>query len=212
MAKVVVFGFTGYAGGAITAELLSRGHSVVGVARNAAAEAPTGVEVRTGSIFDEALVADVAQGADHIVVALRAQSDPLLITALPALSKAAIAEGARLSFVGGAGSLNVTEGGPRVFDSADFPAQFQPEARAHAEILEALRESPAALDWFYVSPAASFGAWNAGERTGAFRVGGDVLMVDEAGESAISGADYAIAYVDELEQNAHNRARMSVAY
>ena len=155
---------------------------------------------------------EVAKGADHIVVALRAASDPLLITALPLLSEVAIAAGARLSFVGGAGSLQVSEGGPRVFDGADFPEAFLPEARSHGEILEALRASDGTLDWFYVSPAASFGAWNAGERTGSFRVGGDVLMSDASGESAISGADYAIAYVDELEQNAHNRSRISVAY
>ena len=210
MAKVVVFGFTGYAGGAITAELISRGHQVVGVSRTAAPV--EGVEVHAGSIFDEAVVREVTKGADHIVVALRAASDPLLITALPLLSEVAIAEGARLSFVGGAGSLQVSEGGPRVFDGADFPEAFLPEARSHGEILEALRASDGTLDWFYVSPAASFGAWNAGERTGSFRVGGDVLMSDASGESAISGADYAIAYVDELEQNAHNRSRISVAY
>lgn len=210
MAKVVVFGFTGYAGGAITAELISREHQVIGVSRNAAPV--EGVEVHAGSIFDEAVVREVAKGTDHIVVALRAASDPLLITALPLLSEVAIAEGARLSFVGGAGSLQVSEGGPRVFDGADFPEAFLPEARSHGEILEALRAGDGTLDWFYVSPAASFGAWNAGERTGSFRVGGDVLMSDASGESAISGADYAIAYVDELEQNAHNRSRISVAY
>ena len=44
MAKLVVFGATGYAGGRISAEALSRGHEVVGVARNAG-EAPEGVDL-----------------------------------------------------------------------------------------------------------------------------------------------------------------------
>ena len=34
MSRIVVFGVTGYAGGHITAELLDRGHAVVGVARD----------------------------------------------------------------------------------------------------------------------------------------------------------------------------------
>lgn len=211
MARVVVFGFSGYAGGAITRELVARGHDVLGVSRNPeGADAP--VEVRAGSIFDDQLVREVAQGADHLVVALHASSEPALETALPSLTSAAIAEGATLSFVGGAGSLLVAAEGPRLFETADFPAAYQPEARAHGAILDTLRAAPAELDWFYVSPAAEFGSWNAGERTGTFRIGGDVLLTAADGSSTISGADYAIAYVDEIERAEHRRARFSVAY
>lgn len=211
MSKVVVFGFSGYAGGAITRELVVRGHEVLGVSRTAPS-AGEQVAVRAGSVFDEALVREVAAGADHLVVALHAQGDPALVTALPALTATAIAEGATLSFVGGAGSLLVSENGPRLFETPDFPEAYLPEARAHGAILDALRESPAELDWFYVSPAAEFGAWAAGERTGSFRVGGDVLLTAADGSSTISGADYAIAYVDEIERGEHRRARFSVAY
>ena len=63
-----------------------------------------------------------------------------------------------------------------------------------------------------MSPAGSFGSWNPGERTGVFRLGGDVLLADANGDSSISGADLAIAYVDEIEQAAHPRARFTVAY
>lgn len=215
MAKVVVFGVTGYAGGAIASELIARGHEVVGVSRSSA-EAPAGVRALAGSLFDEAFVRELASGAQHIVVALpaapRGEGDHALIDALPVLSRVAIAENARVGVVGGAGSLTVTDGGPRLVDTPEFPEAFQPEARAHGAVLEALRSGDEALDWFYLSPAATFGAWNAGERTGVFRLGGDVLLTDAAGESAISGADYAIAFVDEIEQHAHSRARFSVAY
>lgn len=37
-------------------------------------------------------------------------------------------------------------------------------------------------------------------------------MTDDQGRSLISAEDYAVAFVDELEQHAHPRARMSVAY
>lgn len=212
MAKVVVFGVTGYAGRRIGAELVSRGHQVVGVARHAKDVDPK-IEVRAGSIHDAAFVADVAQGADQIVVALRAvpveDTEPKLIEALPLLSKVSIEQGARLSFVGGAGSLLVAEGGPALIDTPEFPEEFKGEAGSHKAILEALRESEAELDWFYVSPAPAFGSFNPGERTGTFRVGGDVLL---EGAGTVSGDDYAIAYADEIEAGKVRRARIGVTY
>lgn len=215
MAKTVVFGITGYAGGLIATELAGRGHEVLGVARTVtASQAP--VLTRSGSIHDPSLVHEVTAGADHVIVALPAsateEGGPKLIDALPVLVEAAVAAGARLSFVGGAGSLLVAEGGPALIDTPDFPDAFKKEGGAHAAVLTALQDSDEALDWFYLSPAATFGSWNAGERTGDFRLGGDILLVDDEGQSAISGADLAIAYVDEIESGRHPRSRFSVAY
>jgi hypothetical protein len=213
MAKLVVFGATGYAGGKIGAEALRRGHEVVGVARTAGS-VPEGVEARQGSLHDEEFVAQVAKDADVIVVATpaRAIDGKKLIDAVPALVRVARENGVRLSFVGGAASLHVAEGGPRLFDTPEFPAEYKEEAGSHAEVLGLLREQPEDLDWFYVSPAAEFGAWVPGERTEKFRIGGDVLLTDENGKSFIGGDDYAIAYVDEIEQPKHSRARFTVAY
>lgn len=213
MAKLVVFGATGYAGGKIGAEALRRGHEVVGVARNAGS-VPEGVEAQQGSLHDEEFVAQVAKDADVIVVATpaRAIDGKKLIDAVPGLVRVAREHSVRLSFVGGASSLLVAEGGPRLFDTPEFPAEYKEEAGNHAEVLYLLREQPEDLDWFYVSPAAEFGAWTAGERTGKFRLGGDILLTDENGKSHIGGDDYAIAYVDEIEQPKHRRARFTVAY
>lgn len=44
-----------------------------------------------------------------------------------------------------------------------------------------------------------------GERTGKFRLGTDRLLIDAAGNSAISVEDYAVALIDELEKPAHPR-------
>ncbi|UOZ07850.1 NAD(P)-dependent oxidoreductase [Amycolatopsis sp. WQ 127309] len=213
MAKLVVFGGTGYAGSRIGAEALSRGHEVVGVARNPGA-VPEGVEAVQGSVHDEDFVARVAKDADVIVVATpaRALDGEKLIDAVPALSRIAREQGVRLSFVGGAASLLVAEGGPRLFDTPEFPAEYKEEAGNHAEVLALMREQPADLDWFYVSPAAEFGAWIPGERRGEYRVGGDVLVTDENGKSHIGGDDYAIAYVDEIEDPKHRGKRFTVAY
>ncbi|QKV78115.1 NAD(P)-dependent oxidoreductase [Amycolatopsis sp. Hca4] len=213
MAKLVIFGGTGYAGSRIGAEALRRGHDVVGVARHAGS-VPEGVEAVQGSLHDEEFVAQLAKDADVIVVATPAREldGEKLIDAVPALARIASEYGARLSFVGGAASLHVAEGGPRLFDTPEFPAEYKEEAGNHAEVLGLLREQPENVDWFYVSPAAEFGAWTPGERRGEFRVGGDVLLTDENGRSHIGGDDFAIAYVDEIEQPKHRRARFTVAY
>ncbi|ROO85391.1 hypothetical protein EDD29_2934 [Actinocorallia herbida] len=214
MSTVVVFGVTGYAGGHIARELLDRGHSVVGVARNVGKVAPReGLTVRGGSLYDPAFVDEVVRGADAVVIAVHAHQgdEPDLVEAVPGLLDAAAKAGARLGVVGGAGSLLVAEGGPRVLDTG-FPEEYRPEAEAHARVLEALKDADTKADWFYLSPAGSFGSFDPGERTGAFRLGTDVLITDAAGRSFISGADYAIAFADELDHPAHHRTRFTVAY
>ena len=67
-------------------------------------------------------------------------------------------------------------------------------------------------EWFYIHPAGGFGPWNDGERTGSYRDGGDVLVTDADGESNISGADFGIAVVDEIEDPKHRGERFTVGY
>src|SRR6202050_5023189 len=86
MSRIVVFGVTGYAGGHITAELLDRGHTVVGVARGIApAAARAGLKLRAGSIYDPAFRTETVKGADAVVVALPAHpaDGPELEMAVP---------------------------------------------------------------------------------------------------------------------------------
>jgi uncharacterized protein len=135
-----------------------------------------------------------------------------LLEAFPALTRAAAAHGTRLGVVGGAASLLVAEGGPRLIDTPEFPDQFKGEAGSAAEVLEALRAGVTGADWFFVSPAAGFGSYNPGQPTGKYRVGGDILLTDESGKSEISGADYALAFVDEIDYPRHHRTRFTVAY
>ena len=51
-----------------------------------------------------------------------------------------------------------------------------------------------------------------GQRTGKFRLGKDELIFDESGESAISVEDYAVAMIDELEQEKHHKERFTLGY
>ncbi|KTR03127.1 NAD(P)-dependent oxidoreductase [Curtobacterium luteum] len=215
MTSIVVFGGTGYAGSAITREALSRGIAVTAVARDTSKLEPAdGLTLAQGDAFDEGFVAEVTKGADVVVVALHAvQADGSeLKDRFQHFVDAASAAGARLGIVGGAGSLFVAEGGPRLFDTPDFPDAFAGEAKSHAAILDALKASGTDVDWFYVSPAAAFGSYNPGERKGTYRSTDDVLLTDAEGNSDISGEDFAIAFVDEIVTPAHHQARFGVAY
>jgi putative NADH-flavin reductase len=215
VSTVTVFGATGYAGRAITAELLERNHAVVAVARSVASltERPN-LTVVAGSLHNPTVLEQAAKGAEVILVALpaRAINGARLIDSLTALLATAADEGARLGIMGGAGSLQVTPGGPHLVDTPDFPESALAEALSHRAVLDTLRGSGNDVDWFYVSPGANFGSWNPGERTGSYRTGSDVLLTDSEGNSNLSGADLAIAFADEIDHPAHHRTRFTVAY
>jgi putative NADH-flavin reductase len=211
MTSIAIIGGTGYAGGHIAREAAGRGHEVTAVSRSEA-EVPAGVTHRAGSLADATLVEELAAGHDVLVVAVHASGEPDLRTALPTLVRAAREGDARLGFVGGAGSTLVTEGGPRLVDTPQFPAEYKGEALAHGEVLDALRQEDDGLRWFYVSPAAVFGAWAPGEATGSYRTSADVLLTDANGDSTIGGADFAKAFVDEIEAPRFENQRFHVAY
>jgi hypothetical protein len=173
-----------------------------------------GLSVTSGSITDQALLREVAGHASAIVVAVPASVDgqPFLPQLIPALLEAAGKSGTRIGFAGGAASLLVAPGGPRLLDTPEFPDFVKPEAESQAEVLKALQASGSPADWFYVNPAAGFGPQAPGERTGSYRIGGEILLSDAGGNSYISGADYANAFLDEIETPKHHREQFSVAY
>lgn len=183
------------------------------VSRNAPSTALPGVTYLQGDIHDDELVSRLARDHDVLVVAIHAvdgDDQPVLPQVVPAIADAAAGH-ARLGFVGGAGSSLVSPGGPRLVDTDAFPEQFKPEALAHGEILDWLRsgEAPAELEWFYVSPAAEYGSYAPGVATGSYRTDADLLVTGDDGSSKISGPDFALAFVDEIETPAHRNARFT---
>ncbi|MDO9485141.1 MAG: NAD(P)H-binding protein [Actinomycetota bacterium] len=217
MSTIVVYGGTGYAGSRIVSEAASRGHQVTAVARNVAnAPAIDGVTYVAGSFYDAPLLLELTKDADVLISAIHAYSaeGDSIINALDTLVDVAQTNDVRIGIVAGAGSLYVSEGGEqvRVAYASALPPEAMPEINTHADFLEALRSTPDNVDWFFVSPALSFGSHVPGERTGVYRVGGDVLLTDAEGVSAISGDDYAIAFVDEIDKPVHHRKRFTVAY
>ncbi|WP_431778452.1 NAD(P)-dependent oxidoreductase [Microbacterium aurantiacum] len=213
MARIAVIGGTGYAGSHIVAEAVSRGHTVVSVARSVPAERIEGATYVEGTILDvPSLVAEL-EGVDVVVSTVAARGDMLgnvrqniaaLVDRLPGT--------VRIGVIGGAGGSLIAPGGARLIDQPSFTEEYKPEALEAIGILEDLQADDRGHDWFYVHPAGGFGAWNAGERTGSYRDGGDVLVTDADGESFISGADLAVAVVDEIENPRHSRERFTVGY
>jgi putative NADH-flavin reductase len=213
MTRIAVVGGTGYAGSHIVAEAVQRGHTVVSVARSIPAERIDGVSYIEASLLDVPGLAAQLEGVEVLVVSVPARGDMLgkvqdNVAALVAL----LPDTVRVGVIGGAGGSLVEAGGERLIDQPSFAEEYKPEALEAIAILEDLEATPPSRDWFYVHPAGGFGAWNPGERTGAYRDGGDVLVADDEGESFISGPDLAVAVLDEIELPKHRRERFTVGY
>ena len=214
MTRITVIGGTGYAGSAIVAEAARRGHEVTSVSRSVPEQQVEGVRYETGSVLDADVRARAVAGADVVVSSLspRGELDGRIVEADREIATLAAEHGARLIVVGGFSSLRLEEGAERQADTGQLPPEFAAEAlQMHAVLLELL-DRPEGLDWTFVSPAMLFGAYAPGEALGRYRVGGDVAVYDAEGNSAISGADFALAIVDEVETPAHGREHINVAY
>lgn len=214
MTNVTIFGGSGYAGKHIAGAAAVNGHAVRSFSRSEPAEQISGARYETGSITDADARARALADTDVVVVAISPRGDMLhkVRPAIAQLAEEARSAGVRVGVIGGAGSLLTSDGGPRLVDTPEFHEAFKSEALEMSEVLEDLRAAHEGLDWFYVSPAGTFGAFAPGEYRGEYRVGGDVLLTDAEGNSEISGADFGVAIVDEIETSAHRRTRFTVAY
>jgi putative NADH-flavin reductase len=212
--RITVLGGTGYAGSAIAREAERRGHEVTSFSRNMPADPVPGVVYRTGSVLEDGFLAQSVADADVVFEALspRGELAGELEGVVERLIPLATEAGVRLGVLGGASSLQVSPGGPRLVDVRPPAPEIAVEVNTGITLLEIMRSAPEELDWFFVSPAASFGAWEPGEATGAYRLGAEVLLTGEDGRSFISAADLALAVLDELEAPKHSRMRFHVAY
>lgn len=212
MATIVVVGGTGYTGGNIVREAASRGHAVISVSRSEPAERVPGVRYELGNAEDVA--ARVVPGADVVVAALSPRGDMAgrLVQVYGRLARLAAQAGARYLQVGGFSSLRPAPDAPR-FVEGEIPEEYRAEAlEGEATRVMLLEEAPADLDWVFISPAGVYGSFAPGERTGDYRIGDEVALFDAEGVSTISGADFAIAVVDEIDKSDHHREHIGVAY
>lgn len=219
---IVVYGATGKVGRHVVREALDRGHRVTAVSRR-----PESVEaehenltVAKGDLLDANSVSEIVADADVVVVSVRGVigdsgtpesalqfiAAEKLVDALYPLGES----GPYLIHVGGSGTLEVEPG--KTF-AATLPTILLPKG-LETEILGQMLalEFFGKVDdvrWTYATPPKNF---TNGKRTGVFRVGGREALEDHRGRTRLSRADFAVALVDEAEQQQHLRQQFSVAY
>jgi len=214
--KIVLIGATGYVGSFILDEALNRNHQVTAISRHPEELTKhANLVSRKGDIFNIEELANLMSGHEAVISAFSPGTpsvDPAdielhaqgTIAIINAVKKTGVM---RLLMVGGAGSLEVAPG-QQLVDTPDFPAVWKYDALAAREALYILKKEQT-LAWSFLSPSALL---QPGERTGKFRLGTDQLIRDSCGESKISNQDYAVAMIDELENQRHTQKRFTVGY
>ena len=220
MAKnVLLIGATGFVGSALLNELLNRGHKVTAIVRDA-----NKVKVQNENLTyveadatDPAQLAAIAKGMDAVISAYNPgwanprQYEETLENYPKIVDGAKQAGVKRLLIVGGAGTLFVAPG-VRLVDTGTLPAEWLPGVKSLGEFYLNTLMKEQDIDWIFFSPAGNLGNMTTGVRTGKYRLGKDDMLFDEKGESFISVEDYAVAMVDELEQENHHKERFTAAY
>ncbi|WP_354640879.1 NAD(P)-dependent oxidoreductase [Kitasatospora camelliae] len=218
MRKIALFGATGTFGSRILNEALARGYEVTAVVHGDGdkLQAHPNLTVIEGNILDEKDVAAVAKGKDAVASAVGGgYTDGVAHAAFVRAAAESLVGGMRLLgdeaprfiSIGGAGSLN-TPDGKKVWDTPGLPELVTQVMHGQGDTLDYLR-TVTDVKWTHFSPAAMI---EPGERTGNYRLGLDDLVIGEDGNSAISAEDYAVAFLDEIENPKHIQKRFTVGY
>ena len=216
MKKIVIIGATGYVGSAILKEALGRGHQVKAIVRDPSKLTliHPHLKVVGGSVTDTDFLSRELAKSDAVISAFNpGWSNPNIYeetlegygSILCAVRNSGVH---RFLMVGGAGSLLVAPG-RQLMDEPNVPKKLLPGIRGMAKVYTDLVLPEKSVDWVFLSPAANMAP---GERTGKFRLGKDELIVDESGDSNISVEDFAVAMIDELEQEKHHQERFTLGY
>lgn len=200
--KVAVIGGSGNIGSQIVKYLSERSVDVIAVARNASkiAKLPHVTPVEADAENEEEVISKV-QSADVFIDA------HLYKDVYKVLDEAKKLGAKRAILVGGAGSLLLKEGGPRVVDGPDFPEEFRPYAEPFVIEYEKIIKVKD-YDWLFVSPPLFISAIPS---TGKYRIGGDLLLTNAEGRSQISYDDFALAIADEVINSKYHSKRITVA-
>ena len=216
MKKIVIIGATGYVGSAILKEALGRGHQVKAIVRDPSKLTliHPHLKVVGGNVTDTDFLSRELAKSDAVISAFNpGWSNPNIYEETlegygPILCAVRNSGVHRFLMVGGAGSLLVAPG-RLLMDEPDVPKKLLLGIRGMAKVYTDLLLPEKSVDWVFLSPAANMAP---GERTGKFRLGKDELIVDESGDSNISVEDFAVAMIDELEQEKHHQERFTLGY
>lgn len=207
--NILLIGASGMIGSRILKEAISRGHQVTASARNPEKiEVPNNVEAIALNVNNVDAVTAQAARADVIISAVspRNSGDPYedALSFAESLIKVQRATSKRIVMVGGGGTLHLPDGTPI---APTLPDAYRDEAMAMRKVYGLLVSED--VDFTFLAPS---GMIMPGERTGNFRIGGSVVLIDAEGNSQISAEDYAMALLDEVETPKHFRTVFTVGY
>ncbi|AEB30527.1 uncharacterized protein YwnB [Carnobacterium sp. 17-4] len=208
--KIGIIGATGKSGSKISAEALIRGHEVIPLVRNASKL----IDSKDSRYIEKDLYDLDFDDIKELDVVVDAFNAPLGKEELHQTSLAHIVsliqghDAPRLIVVGGAGSLYIDDTNTtRLMDTETFPEEAKATALNMAKAFELLNQTED-INWTYLSPSAFFNP--DGERTGNYQLGQDILLTNSEGESEVSYADFALALVDEIENQQFINQRITV--
>lgn len=226
-ARIVVYGASGSIGGVIAQEALSRGDTVIGVARDASKMrfSQRNFKAVAGDVTDLASFKTLTRGADAVIISVVGNGAG---NAPENSTQALAAKIAVEAFTGAKRSPHVIEigGATTIYDSKDamlahLPVPAPPGSPiygmflGHLVALQTYRASR--IRWTVLTPPLDIQGWSTSappvlKRTGKYRVSTTGLVRDAQGQSAINIADLAVAAVDEAEHPQFVRKRFTVGY
>ncbi|MGV8981800.1 NAD(P)-dependent oxidoreductase [Clostridium sp.] len=210
--KIAIIGANGNVGKVILKEAISRNYEVTAIVHDQSKyiNEYDNLKITEADAFDEKSLVNAIKGSEVIISAFGpklGKEDSLLIVTKNLINATKEALVPRLIAIGGAGSLYVAPG-LKLIDSESFPADWKPISSAHTSALE-LYKNESELNWTVLSPSALF---EAGSKTGKYKLGKDGLISDDQGASKISFEDYASALLDEVANPKFSRQRFTIGY
>lgn len=206
--KIAIIGATGKAGKLIMEEALKRGLDVTAIVRNKSKLSNSSVKLIQKDLFD--LKKEDLKDFDTVVSAFGIWEEKELSKhgeVMNHLCDILADTNIRLMIVGGAASLFVNHS-MMLIDSPDFPKDWINLAKNSNKAFEILKATKNVL-WTYILPSADFQA--DGKKTWEYSIGDkDELCFNSKGESMISYADYAIGFVDEIENKKFLNKRITL--
>ena len=207
--KIAIIAANGRAGKLIMNEALERELDVTAIVRDKTKINNQKVKIIEKDLFD--LTKDDLKEFDTVVNAFGVWEEKELdkhSLVMEHLCKILSNTNIRLMVIGGAASLYVNKEHTMILkDTPDFPDIFMGVAVSSIKAFDILKSKKDVL-WTYISPSADFQA--KGEKTGEYNIGHDELLFNSKGESSISYADYAIAFVDEIQNKKYLNQRITL--
>ena len=226
-ATIVVYGASGSIGSVITQEALSRGDTVIGVARDVSKihVARHNFRAVAGDVTDLASFKSITGTADAVIIAVvgngpgnTPENSTQAVAAKVAVEAYSGADHSpHVIQIGGATTMY----GDRQAMLAHLPVPAPPGSPmygmfvGHLVALQIYRSSH--IRWTVLTPPLQIQGWSSTapptpRRTGKYRVSTIDLVRDASGQSTINIADLAVAAVDEAEHPRFIGKRFTVGY